>query len=103
MLKQPAWTALALGLLLSGCGAEPRPTERYGFLALLGRDTLSIESVTRYPNRFVSEEVDRFPEVKRRHTEVELAPDGSPRHMDMRVRIPSADSAGRERRIVADF
>lgn len=94
---------LLFGLLLTGC-AEASPTERYGFLALLGNDTISIESVTRYPDRFVSEEVDRFPEVKRRHTEIELAPDGSPRRMDMRVRIPSAsEPARRERRIVAEF
>jgi hypothetical protein len=101
-MKPLTWAGLVLPLLLSACG-DPPPTERYGFLALLGRDTLSVEAVTRYPNRFVSEEVDRFPEVKRRHTEVELAPDGSPRHLDMRVRIPSADSNARERRIVADF
>jgi hypothetical protein len=93
---------LALCLLLSGCGETP-PTERYGFIARLGNDTISVESVTRYPDRFVSEEVDRFPEVKRRHTEISLAPDGSPRHMDMRVHIPSAPEASRERRIVAEF
>jgi hypothetical protein len=95
--------SLLFGLLLTGCG-EARPTDRYGFLALLGNDTISIESVTRYPDRFVSEEVDRFPEVKRRHTEVELASDGSPRRMDMRVHIPSAPESGaRNRRIVAVF
>jgi hypothetical protein len=93
---------LALCLLVSGCGETP-PTEHYGFIARLGNDTISVESVTRYPDRFVSEEVDRFPEVKRRHTEITLAPDGSPRHMDMQVRIPSAPQASRERRIVAEF
>ncbi|RPH53845.1 hypothetical protein EHM82_07760, partial [bacterium] len=95
---------LLLGLL-TGCGdtRPTEPTDRYGFLALLGNDTISIESVTRYPDRFVSEEVDRFPEVKRRHTEIELAPDGRPRRMDMRVHIPSADSTSRDRRIVAEF
>lgn len=96
------WLAPALLLMVSGCSDAP-PAERYGFLALLGRDTISLEAVTRYPDRFVSEEVDRFPEVKRRHTEVELAADGSPRHLDMRVRIPSGDSITRDRRIVADF
>ena len=96
--------ALLLGLLLAGCAEAPStPTERYGFLALLGNDTISIESVTRYPDRFVSEEVDRFPEVKRRHTEVRLAPDGSPQHMDMQVHIPSAEPGSRDRRIVAEF
>ena len=93
---------LALCLLLSACG-ETQPTERYGLLARLGQDTISVESVSRFPDRFVSEEVDRFPEVRRRHTEVSLAPDGSPRHMDMRVSIPSAEAGSRERRIVAEF
>ena len=95
-------TPLALGLLLVGC-AESRPTERYGFVALLGRDTISLESIARYPDRFVSDEVDRFPMVRQRHTEVTLAPDGSPTHMDMLVRTPSAEPDGRERRIVARF
>src|SRR5690242_13199532 len=95
-------TTLALGLVLSGC-TEPAPTERYGFIALLGRDTVSLESIARYPDRFVSEEVDRFPVVRRRHTEVRLAADGSPTHLDMRVRIPSAEPEKRERRIVAAF
>lgn len=102
LIRLPA--GLLLGLHLAGCGEAPSPpTERYGFLALLGNDTISIESVTRYPDRFVSEEVDRFPEVKRRHTEVRLAPDGSPRRMDMRVHIPSAEASSRDRRIVAEF
>lgn len=101
-MKRLTWIASVLCLVVSGCGDAP-PTERYGFLALLGRDTISLESVTRYPGRFASDEVDRFPEVKRRHTEVDLAPDGSPRHLDMRVRIPSGDSITRNRRIVADF
>jgi hypothetical protein len=35
-----------LALLLAGCGSGP-PLERYGFIARLGRDTLSVESVTR--------------------------------------------------------
>ena len=95
-------SALAVSLTLVGCGEAP-PTERYGFIALLGKDTISLESVARYPDRFVSEEVDRFPMVRRRHTEVTLAEDGTPTHMDMRVRTPSAEPDGRERRIVADF
>lgn len=96
-------SGLALCLLVSGCGEAP-PIEQYGFLTLLGQDTIAVERVARYPDRFVSEEVDRFPIVRQRHTEITLAPDGSPRHMDMRVRIPSAPETGtRERRIVAEF
>ncbi|HYN81876.1 MAG TPA: hypothetical protein VES88_10275 [Gemmatimonadaceae bacterium] len=33
-------------LLLAGCETN-EPSERYGFVALLGRDTVSVESVTR--------------------------------------------------------
>src|SRR5215207_1307779 len=90
------------GLLLVGCG-DPPPLEQYGFLARLGQDTISVESVTRYGDHFVSEEVDRFPQVRRRHTEVSLAQDGSPTRMDMQVRTPSAEEKSRERRIVASF
>ena len=93
---------LALALPLAGCGSSA-PLERYGFVARLGRDTISVESVTRYPDRIVSDEVDRFPDVRRRHTELELAADGSLRHMDMHVLIPSATARSRDRRIVADI
>ena len=99
-LPRPA--LLLLPLLLAGCGSGP-PLERYGFIARLGRDTISVESVTRYKHRIVSDEVDRFPEVRRRHTELRLAADGSLRHMDMHVITPSAPARSRGRRIVADI
>ncbi len=94
--------SLAVVLLLPGCTAAP-PLERYGFIARLGRDTVSVEAVSRYRDRIVSEELDRFPDVRRRHTDLKLAADGSLQHMDMQVRIPSAPARSRERRIVADF
>lgn len=105
MRRPPSSLALlsvGLALLLPGCGSGA-PLERYGFIARLGRDTISVESVTRYRDRIVSDEVDRFPDVRRRHTELELAADGSLRHMDMDVQIPSAVAQSRERRIVADI
>lgn len=92
----------AFAVLASACTERP-PLERYGFLARLGRDTISVESVARYRDRIVSDEVDRFPEVRRRHTELALAGDGSLRHMDMRVLTPAAPAASRDRRIVADI
>ena len=100
--RHPFFALLAFCLALPGCGSAP-PLERYGFLARLGRDTISVESVTRYPDRIVSDEVDRFPDVRRRHTELQLAADGSLRHMDMHVLIPSAVERSRDRRIVADI
>jgi hypothetical protein len=97
-----ALLSLGAALLLGGCGSAP-PLERYGFIARLGRDTISVESVTRYRNRIVSDEVDRFPEVRRRHTVLTLAADGSLRHMNMHVITPSASAQSRGRHIVADI
>jgi len=45
-----------LALLLAGC-SRPEPEERYGFVALLGRDTISVERVTRQGNKVTSDEV----------------------------------------------
>ncbi|MEO8201822.1 MAG: DUF2911 domain-containing protein, partial [Gemmatimonadota bacterium] len=101
-MRRPLPIALTAILLVAGCSTAP-PTEQYGFLARLGQDTISVESVSRYPGRIVSEEVDRFPDVRQRRTEITLAKDGSPQHMDMRVLIPSAEARSQERRIVADF
>ena len=73
---------IVAGLALAACQAN-QPTERYGFIARLGRDTVSVESVTRRGNTVTSDAVDRFPRVRQRHTEIELAPDGGirqPRH-----------------------
>src|SRR4051812_17437105 len=41
------------------------PEQRYGFIARLGRDTISVESVTRRGNSVVVDGVDRFPRVRR--------------------------------------
>ena len=66
--------------------ARGRPTERYGFIARLGHDTISVESVTRTGNTLTSDEVDRFPRVRQRHTEIALGPDGGIRHLVMDIR-----------------
>jgi len=87
-------------LLVAGCRAEP--TERYGFIARLGRDTVSVERVTRRGNTVTSDEVDRFPRVRRRHTEIALGDDGSIRHLVMDIRTPSEPANERERHVVAD-
>jgi hypothetical protein len=90
----------ALSTALTACTATP--PERYGFLALLGRDTVSLESVTRAGNILTSDEVDRFPRVRRRHMRITLAEDGSIRHLEMDIRTPSEPSSQRERHVVAD-
>jgi hypothetical protein len=92
---------IALSLATVACGTSA-PPEHYGFLALLGRDTVSLESVTRTGNVLVSDEVDRFPRVRRRHTRITLAADGSIRHLEMDIQTPSEPSPQRERHVVAD-
>ena len=90
---------VALLLLASGCAG---PTERYGFIARLGSDTLSVESVTRRRNTETSDEVDRFPRVRERQTVIELGPDGGIRHLVMQIYTPSEPAKQRQLRVVAD-
>lgn len=94
--------ALLAALALLACGGPAAPAERYGFVARLGRDTVSVESVTRRGNTLTSDAVDRFPRVRRRHTEIELGPDGGIRHLVMDIHTPSEPPEQRERRVVAD-
>jgi hypothetical protein len=90
-------------LLLLGCVACSRePTERYGFIARLGSDTIALERVTRRGNTLTSDEVDRFPRVRRRHTEITLAPDGGVERLVMDIETPSEPENQRQRHIVAD-
>ena len=78
--------------------------ERYGFVTTLGNDTVSVERIERSPNRLVTDGVDRWPFVRRRHTEFDLNPDGTIRRMVMDVRTPnSATPRERGRRVTADF
>jgi hypothetical protein len=87
-------------LLLVSCKSSP--TEHYGFITKLGNDTISVESVTRQGNTLTSDEVDRFPRVRVRHTVVELNPDGSIRHLVMNIHTPSEQANQRECKVVAD-
>jgi hypothetical protein len=94
------YSALLLFALSTACGTT-RAAEHYGFLARLGMDTVSVESVTRTGNTIVSDEVDRFPRVHQRHSEIELGPDGSIRHLAMDITTPSEPSNERVRHVVA--
>ena len=91
-------------LLLGACarGEPAGPEQRYGFVARLGSDTVSVESVTRRGNTLVSDEVDRFPAVRQRHTEIRLRDDGGIEHLAMDIRSPGEPEGRRERRVVAD-
>ncbi len=92
---------LSAVLLLVSCGHTP-PVENYGFITRLGRDTVAVESLTRLGNTITSDEVDRFPRVRVRHTVITLAPDGSIRHLVMDIHTPSESVDERERKVIAD-
>jgi hypothetical protein len=92
---------LALTLVLAACGPSG-PPERYGFIARLGRDTISVERVTRRGNTVTIDGVDRFPRVRQRHTEIALRDDGGIERLVMDIRTPSEPENQRERHVVAD-
>ena len=101
-LRHAALPALLPALLLA-CH-PPAPAEQYGFVTTLGNDTVAVERVTRSPDRLVADGMDHWPFVRRRHTELELSPDGTIRHMVMEVRTPNGRTpAERGRRVTADF
>lgn len=79
--------ALVAGLAAVGCGPK---TETWGFVATLGKDTTSVERLTRQGDRIVSDAVGRSPLVVRRHWEATLGPDGSLRRWSMDTHIANA-------------
>lgn len=91
---------LSASVLLFSCNSLP--AEHYGFITKLGADTISVESVTRQGNTVTSDEVDRFPSVRVRHTVVDLNPDGSIRHLVMDIHTPSEPANQRERKVTVD-
>jgi hypothetical protein len=98
-LYVPCFFLSALILLVS-CNSSP--AEHYGFLTQLGTDTIALESVTRQGNAVTSDEVDRFPRVRLRHTVIDLNPDGSIKHLVMDIHTPSEPPDQRERKVTVD-
>jgi hypothetical protein len=88
-------------VLLAACGPTG-PAEQYGFITRLGRDTISLERVSRRGNAVTIDGVDRFPRVRQRHTEIELDDAGAIRRLVMEIRTPSEPENERERHVVAD-
>ena len=88
-------------ILLVSC-THKEPAEHYGFIAMLGNDTVSVESVTQQGNTLTSDEVDRFPRVRVRHTVIKLNADGSIQHLVMDIHTPSEPATERERKVSAD-
>src|SRR5437879_6197683 len=82
-------------ILLVSCNTAP--VNRYGYITMLGQDTISVETIIRQGNTLESDEVDRFPEVRIRHTVIKLNDDGSIRRLEMQIHTPSEPSAQRDR------
>jgi hypothetical protein len=99
---RPAVICFFLSTLVSILSCNTPPAKQYGFVAMLGHDTISIESVTRQGNTLTSDEVDRFPRVEKRHTVVNLNDNGSIRHLVMDIQTPSEPPGQRDRKVVAD-
>jgi Protein of unknown function (DUF2911) len=92
-----------LPLFFLACSSTT-PSERYGFVTTLGNDTVAVERITRSPTQLVTDGIDRWPFVRRRHSEFELNQDGTIRHMVMDVRTPNGKTPReRGRRVTADF
>src|SRR5215217_1870247 len=88
-------------LLLVSCSHTP-PAEHYGFITRLGNDTISMESITQQGNTLISDEIDRFPRVRVRHTVINLNADGSIRHLVMDIHTPSEPADKRECKVIGD-
>ncbi|MEO7964962.1 MAG: DUF2911 domain-containing protein [Gemmatimonadaceae bacterium] len=102
-LGTPMKRSFLLAIAVAACG-DSTPPEQYGFVALLGNDTVSVERVQKSPKRLVTDGVDRFPFVRERHTEYDLKADGKISHMVMNVRTPNGKTpAERGRTITANF
>jgi hypothetical protein len=76
---------LALLLVLGACTRS----ETYGFVAVLGNDTTSVERVTRSGRRIIGDAIGRSPTVTRRHWQAELGPNGVITHWSMDTDIPN--------------
>src|SRR6476660_468065 len=98
---RPMRHVIAAGLALVACRPS-QPEEHYGFVTRLGRDTIAVERVTRQGNRVTSDEADRFPRVRQRHTEIELGPNGGIRRLVMDITTPSEPTNQRHRRVTVN-
>ena len=99
---KPAVIFFFLSGVFSLLSCHTPSAQRYGFVTMLGNDTISVESASRQGNTLTSDEVDRFPRVQIRHAVVTLNDNGSIRHLVMEIHTPSEPPGQRERNIVAD-
>lgn len=92
---------LAASLALVACSRN-QPAEQYGFITRLGRDTIAAERIVRTGSTLTSDETDRFPRVRQRHTVIDLNANGSIKRLAMDITTPSAPEKERVRHVVAD-
>jgi hypothetical protein len=95
-------TLATLAALILGVASCARP-QTYGFVAVLGNDTTSIERVTRTGNHIVGDAIGRSPAVTRRHWEAELGPNGAITSWSMDTYIPNAPLAAQHIHHTATF
>ncbi len=88
--------------LLFGLGACAR-SESYGFVAVLGNDTTSVERVIRTGHHIVGDAIGRSPTVTRRHWEATLAPNGVITSWRMETTSPNAPPADQHLNHTATF
>ena len=93
---------VAVAVTVVGACSPAAPPEQYGFVALLGRDTISVERVARQGNWLTIDGVDRFPRVRQRHTRLELGDDGGIKHLTMDIHTPSEPANQQDRQVVVD-
>src|ERR1700754_2816259 len=78
---KPAGFCVLLCALMLLVSCRTAPVKRYGFLTMLGQDTISAETIIRQGNTLEADEVDRFPRVRIRHTVVKLNDNGSKKNI----------------------
>lgn len=88
-------------VLLPACNHKPA-SEKYGFITMLGNDTISVEAVSRTGNVVTTDAVDRFPRLRVRHTVIDLDTNGSIRHLEMDIHTPSEPPAQQDRHVIAN-
>lgn len=99
-VSTPSVQARLVLLLVLGACTGP---ETYGFVAVLGNDTTSLERVTRTGQRIIGDAIGRSPTVTRRHWEAELGPNGVITHWSMDTDIPNGPPDGRHLHHTATF
>lgn len=89
----PGRLVVAAMLVTAAC-ADQSPngleSEAWGYIAMLGDDTTSVEWMTRSGDRITGEAIQTQPLVARRHWEATLNEDGSLRSWTMDTHIPNA-------------